>query len=202
MAATHRKRIWLVRHGQSRSQTGESDDHLDPELSDLGVEQARRLATPLCELPVDAILISPLRRAWQTWQFSQVVAGHIEFNSRLIESDWGSPDRYVPILPLTTPDTALPDRQDAWLEGVQARADALVAELLAEDQQNVLLFGHWGMFGHLFLAFAGMGEGLHGFRMTMDNAGISLLEVDPEGNRFVRYWNDRAHVRDLAGGER
>ena len=75
-------------------------------LSDLGVVQARRLATPLGELSVDAILISPLRRAWQTWQHSQVVAGHVEFSSRLIESDWGIPD------------VALLGWQDAWLEGV------------------------------------------------------------------------------------
>ena len=34
------KRIWLVRHGQSQSQTGESDDHLNPPLSDLGIVQA------------------------------------------------------------------------------------------------------------------------------------------------------------------
>ena len=113
MAAAHTKRIWLVRHGQSRSQTGESDDHLDPELSDLGVEQARRLVAPLRELPLDAVLISPLRRARQTWQLSQVEADHVEFDSRLIESDWGLPDRYAPILPVTTPDIALPDRQDA-----------------------------------------------------------------------------------------
>ena len=100
------------------------------------------------------------------------------------------------------PDIALPDRQDAWLDGVQARAGALVAEILAGDRQNVLMFGHWGVFGRFFLAFAGMGESLRGFRMTMDNTGISLLEVDSEGNRSVRYWNDHAHVRDLVGGER
>ncbi len=46
------KQIWLVRHGQSQAQTGVSDDHLDPPLSDLSL---------------DCILISPLRRAWCTY---------------------------------------------------------------------------------------------------------------------------------------
>jgi len=37
------KRIYLVRHGESRSQTGEDSDGVDPELSSLGIQQARRL---------------------------------------------------------------------------------------------------------------------------------------------------------------
>jgi broad specificity phosphatase PhoE len=43
------KRIWLVRHGQSQSQTGESHDHLNPLLSDLGIVQSGRLVKPLCD---------------------------------------------------------------------------------------------------------------------------------------------------------
>ncbi len=33
------KRIHLIRHGQSRSQTGEDKDGVDPELSTLGIQR-------------------------------------------------------------------------------------------------------------------------------------------------------------------
>jgi hypothetical protein len=31
----------------------------------------------------------------------------------------------------------------------------------------------------------------------MDNTAISLLEIDDQDRRVIRYWNDRAHVIDL-----
>ena len=52
------KRIWLVRHGQSQSQSGESTDPLNPDLSDLGGRQAKRLIEPLKDLNLDLILLS------------------------------------------------------------------------------------------------------------------------------------------------
>lgn len=191
------KQIWLVRHGQSQAQTGESDDHLDPPLSDLGALQAERLVEPLRDLPLDCILISPLRRAWCTYQLSRVRAPHVEFDSRLIESDWGQADRYAPLLPVRTPDIALPDRHDAWLQPVQQRVVALVDELATDHWQRVLLFGHWGLFNHTFLAFTGLDVDSQVLQATMDNAAISMFEIDDEQRRFVRCWNDRTHVIDL-----
>ena len=41
------KPIWLVRHGQSKSQTGEDNDTVNPELSSRGEQQAKRLVEPL-----------------------------------------------------------------------------------------------------------------------------------------------------------
>ncbi len=66
------KKIWLVRHGQSLSQSTEDNDVVDPELSELGRQQARRLVKPLQNFELDLILISPLRRAWQTYQLSGI----------------------------------------------------------------------------------------------------------------------------------
>ena len=51
------KRIWLVRHGQSKSQTGEDNDTVKPELSSLGVQQAKRLVEPLKGIVYDVSLI-------------------------------------------------------------------------------------------------------------------------------------------------
>ena len=191
------KKIWLVRHGQSRSQTGETDDSLNPCLTDKGSEQARRLIAAFQDERLDLILISPLQRAWKTYQLSQVQASRVEFDSRLIESDWGIDGFYAPVLPVAIPDFAAPDRHDAWLTSADERAEALVADLVARPADNILLFGHWGIFNRIFWAFTGMDENNKLARATMDNTGISLLEVDDQGYRFIRSWNDRAHLADL-----
>jgi broad specificity phosphatase PhoE len=189
--------IWLVRHAQSKSQTGEDNDGRNPELSDLGRQQAQRLIEPLKVLEPDLVLLSPLQRAWQTYQLSQVNAPQIEFDSRLAESNWGIPDYYQPILPLQLPDIASSDRYHVLLTPVEERAVALMHDLVDHYEKRILLFGHWGIFFYLFQVFVGISVGRDSVRAKMDNTGISLFEVDDTGKRFIRFWNDRAHVRDL-----
>ena len=191
------KKIWLVRHGQSQSQSAEDDDVVDPKLSELGRQQAMRLVKPLQNFELDLILISPLRRAWQTYQLSRILNRRCEFDSRLIESDWGIAGWYQDILPVTTPDLAAPDRHNAWLEPVEKRTTKLVAELLRRPHANMLLFGHWGIFNHIFTEFAGIDRTKNSVRAPMDNTAISLLELDDDQNHIIRYWNDRAHVADI-----
>ncbi len=192
------KRIWLVRHGESKAQTGETEDGRDPELSKRGRKQARRLEEPLGAIPFETILVSPLTRARQTYELAGARAGHAEFDSRLAEANWGMPDYYAGILPVITPaELAAPDRHNAWRESAETRAENLVLELMARGEQDILLFGHWGIFTRVFLAFCGMPVDDWGFQAVMDNTAISLLESDAEGRRYIRYWNDRSHVADL-----
>ncbi len=191
------KRIWLVRHGQSRSQSGEDPDVLNPELSERGREQAQRLARPLRSLSFNTILVSPLKRAWQTYEYAQTAAGHVEFDSRLIESDWGIDRYYESILPVATPGIACADRHDAWLVAVAKRSLSLVKSLLRAPEEKILLFGHWGIFNNLLHTFSGMDTCGVSVLAPMDNTAISLLEIDDQDRRVIRYWNDRAHVIDL-----
>jgi broad specificity phosphatase PhoE len=191
------KKIWLVRHGQSQSQSAEDDDVVDPKLSELGRQQAMRLVKPLQNFELDLILISPLRRAWQTYQLSRIQNRRCEFDSRLIESDWGIAGWYQDILPVKTPDLAAPDRHNAWLEPIEKRTTKLVADLVKRPHNNILLFGHWGIFNHIFAEFAGIDRTKNSVRAPMDNTAISLLELDDDQNHIIRYWNDRAHVADI-----
>jgi len=191
------KRIWLVRHGQSRSQSGEDPDVLNPALSERGREQARRLAGPLCSLSFNTILVSPLKRTWQTYEYAQPAAGHVEFDSRLIESDWGINRYYESILPVAAPGMVCADRHDAWLVDVAKRSQSLVESLLRAPEEKILLFGHWGIFNNLLHTFTGMDICGVSVLAPMDNTAISLLEIDDQHRRVIRYWNDRAHVIDL-----
>lgn len=191
------KQIWLVRHGQSRSQSGEDPDVLNPELSELGREQAQRLARRLNSLRFDTIWVSPLKRAWQTYELAQPTAGHVEFDSRLIESDWGIDRYYESILPVSAPGSACADRHDAWLVAVAERSPSLVKSLLHAAEEKILLFGHWGIFNNLLLTFTGMDTCGVSVLAPMDNSAISLLQIDDRDRRVIGYWNDRAHVMDL-----
>lgn len=191
------KQIWLVRHGQSRSQSGEDPDVLNPALSERGREQAQRLARPLRSLSFNTILVSPLKRAWQTCEYAQPAAGHVEFDSRLVESDWGIDRYYESILPVAAPGIACADRHGAWLVAVAKRSLSLVKSLLRAPEEKILLFGHWGIFNNLLHTFTGMDTCGFSVLAPMDNTAISLLEIDDQDRRVIRYWNDRAHVIDL-----
>jgi broad specificity phosphatase PhoE len=191
------KHIWLIRHGESKSQFGETDDHINPELSDRGRRQAQRLVKRLAGFKPDRALISPLRRAWQTYELSGTKAIRVEFDSRLIESNWGHLQVYREIMPVITPEIAESDRHDAWFMSDSERTENLLKDILKWDVEKILLFGHWGSFHHFLLSFFGTSASNNHVRATMDNASISLLEVDDNQNRFLRYWNDHSHVLDL-----
>ncbi len=55
--------VCLVRHGEALADLGAGPD---PGLSQLGQEQALRLSQRLTRLQLDAVVSSPLRRAWET----------------------------------------------------------------------------------------------------------------------------------------
>jgi len=194
------KRIWLIRHSQSRSQSGEDDDVVDPELSELGKQQVRRLKAALKNNFFEIVLISPLRRAWQTFSMAEVQYGQAFFDSRIIESDWGINGFYAGIIPVSTPDLGIPDRQNAWLLPVEERTRSLLADLFARPEESFALFGHWGIFNHLLQLFVGINTAGINFRAPMDNAAISQLEIDND-QRIIRCWNDRSHVLDLLDPE-
>lgn len=191
------KQIWLVRHGESRAQTGEEQDGRNPSLSERGREQASRLREPLGAVTFDRILVSPLIRAWQTYELSGLHRANAEFDSRVMESEWGNPDFYTPVLPLTMPDIAAPDRHDAYDRTVEERAASVIEELVNGAVERCLIVAHWGICGRLFMAFVDADATDWSVLPSMDNTGISLFEIDDDGRRWVRYWNDRAHVIDL-----
>jgi broad specificity phosphatase PhoE len=59
-------RLYLVRHAQSQGNTGEDLTTGDPDLTDVGWEQARRLGERLKTQRLSRIYSSPLRRTQQT----------------------------------------------------------------------------------------------------------------------------------------
>lgn len=183
-----KRRIYLVRHGESRGQTGETDDQRDPALSRRGVAQAQALAAVLAGVEFDTILVSPLRRAWQTFHLSGARGRQIRLDSRVIEH-WPQ-GFYAGYEPEPPPDgLAKPDVHDAWRMDPAERARRLLEDVLADDAERVLLFGHFGLFRHIFRLFIGADMYAPHIDAMMDNTAISRLDVHADGRREVRFWN-------------
>lgn len=75
-------RLYLVRHAQSEGNRGDYGPGRDPPLSEVGREQARRLAQRFAGQPVDAVYASPLLRAQQT---AEAIAGAAGLSLRTLE---------------------------------------------------------------------------------------------------------------------
>jgi probable phosphoglycerate mutase len=85
--------IILIRHGQTDwNVVGRYQGQADPPLNELGLEQAHLLAEELESIPLDRLISSPLKRAFQT---AQVISDHLHIplqtDPRLMEihqGDW------------------------------------------------------------------------------------------------------------------
>jgi len=71
--------IWLVRHGDSYH---EMTDTVDPALSSVGREQARRLGERVRRMKHAAVYSSPLRRAMET---ARAISDDVVVDDRLVE---------------------------------------------------------------------------------------------------------------------
>jgi broad specificity phosphatase PhoE len=187
------KRILLVRHGESREQSGESTDGVDPVLSRRGERQIETLRQRFASLRFDTVYVSPLARAAQTFARAGLRYEQAVYDSRIIEIEW-RPGWYEAMPASSPPSGAEPDRHHAWLISTYKRVDDFLTEIMAAEERLIAVIGHQGTFrclAELFLALPHHGEPI---RLQSDNCSVSELNVSGEGIRSVRYWNDHHHV--------
>lgn len=114
--------LW-VRHGEPERIAPGTGVRADPSLTDLGREQARRLADWLSFEPIDAVLASPMRRAVDTaTPIAQALGLEVEILDGLVEYDSNS-DHYIPMEELRV------TKDDRWTAMVEGRWDAFGADL-------------------------------------------------------------------------
>ncbi|MEO8458378.1 MAG: histidine phosphatase family protein [Chloroflexota bacterium] len=94
-------RLYLIRHAQSQGNTGEDLTTGDPDLTEVGFRQAKRLGERMKSQKLDAIYASPLRRTQETALAISDVAGGIEVRPRhdLVEVVMGQADYDIRKLP-------------------------------------------------------------------------------------------------------
>jgi broad specificity phosphatase PhoE len=193
------KKIWLLRHAESKAQT-EEEYGIDTGLSKRGERQAGRLRKVFKNLTFDKIYLSPLKRARETFERSEIKACNIEFDSRIVEELPG--DAYSSILPYSAlPEYGTADSHNGWFTDARQRAICFLNELHAIRERHVLVLSHGGFFNHLLTAFLPE-HGIESFEKfkycQMNNAGISVLYIGANMKQdALLNWNDIRHVHDL-----
>ncbi|MFJ3660705.1 bifunctional RNase H/acid phosphatase [Streptomyces sp. NPDC090119] len=200
----------LLRHGETPltpqkrfSGSGGSD----PALSEVGQEQARRVAGSLARRgTVQAVVASPLARTRET---AGIVAARlgldVSVDDGLRETDFGAWEG----LTFGEARERYPDDLNAWLGDPSAhptgggesfaetaeRIEEARARLVAEYQgRTVLLVTHVTPIKTLLrLALGAPPESL--FRMELSAASLSAVAYYADGNASVRLFNDTSHLR-------
>jgi broad specificity phosphatase PhoE len=198
-------RIYLVRHGQTEwNDEGRLQGHVDTSLSEVGLEQARRVGNAFRGIEIDRILCSDLTRARQT--AAEIVAATgapISYHAELRERNFGRweglhfrelADRSYALateLGISFLDVRPPGGEsitDLW-----SRTAPVVAGLQAADDR-VLLVLHGGS-GATMLAQALRAniETVRSFRLG--NTSITELERRPiEGLYVILRYDDTSHL--------
>ncbi|MGW0757212.1 bifunctional RNase H/acid phosphatase [Streptomyces sp. NPDC002814] len=200
----------LLRHGETLltpQKRFSGRGGTDPSLSDVGREQAERVAAALARRgTIETILASPLARTRET---ASIVAARLGLDvtveDGLIETDFGAWEG----LTFAEVQARHPDDLNAWLASpdaeptgggesfaatatrIAATRDKLVA---AYAGHTVLLVTHVTPIKTLVrLALGAPPESL--FRMELSAASLSAVAYYADGNASVRLLNDTSHLR-------
>jgi probable phosphoglycerate mutase len=193
--------VLLIRHALPlRSEPGEGSD---PDLSEEGIEQAKRLPDALARFPITRLVSSPQRRAVQTAQpVADALGLDIDIDERLAEYDRDLA-HYIPIeqiaaeypeelarlasghLPSTVDEYAFLARIDDGIRDVASTGD---------HETTVAVFSHGGVINGLLHAILRTERILC---VNVDYAGITRLLSSRRGDLYVASVNGTEHVWDL-----
>lgn len=193
------KRLYLVRHGQSKAQT-EEEFSFDANLSDFGIEQSRMLTKAFSDVEFDKVFLSPLRRARQTFEHSGLKQENVFFDSRLVEElPAGCYDQILPYEP--TPEYGEPDTADGWNKNIVSRLKEFLHEIYNGKHSSILIVAHAGVLSHLLNIFYN-GTWKHDeikyYKFcSMRNCAISVLDIDSATGNSILFWNCCEHLGEL-----
>ncbi len=191
----------LIRHAlPHRTDAGEGSD---PELTDLGHEQARRLPDALARFGISRLVSSPQRRSVQTAEPVAAALGlGIEIDDRLAEYDRGL-SQYVPIEEVRTvwPEDwkrmaagELPAGVDTGAFRGRVRAALDEIRRTAGHRDTVAVFSHGGVINVTLHDILGTARLLS---FPIDYASLTQLRHSRSGTTTVAGVNAVEHVWDL-----
>ncbi|MEB3173098.1 MAG: histidine phosphatase family protein [Cyanobacteriota bacterium] len=209
-------RLVLVRHGLSSFNVEHRIQGRDDlsSLTETGFEQARATGAALRDVPFDAVLSSPLRRARDTAAAlleAQGLGGVASFSDLLLEIDlapwsgllraevaerFANEERTWRTAPQELELSRSGGQRYRPLIELMAQAGQLKEELMALQQkghQTVLLVGHNAILRALILQLLNL-PAAQFRRLRLDNASISVLNLNPGGEVQVESLNGTAHL--------
>jgi ribonuclease H / adenosylcobalamin/alpha-ribazole phosphatase len=202
-------RLILVRHGETAlTAQGRYSGRGDIPLSERGEAQAMAAAGRVAGIARDvaAVVTSPLSRCTRTAELiaAEVGGADVTVLPDLVECDFGAWEG----LTFAEVQERWPAELEAWLdsprvappggesfEAVAKRARGAVATVLrAYPSSVVVLVSHVSPIKLILRDALAAGDGfLH--RLFLDTAGVSTMDVWPDGNVAVRSVNETAHLR-------
>ncbi|MDT7553013.1 MAG: ribonuclease / adenosylcobalamin/alpha-ribazole phosphatase [Pseudonocardiales bacterium] len=198
-------KLLLLRHGQTvLSIDRRYSGHGDPELTAVGMAQAAGAAARLGAVrEITTVLTSPLQRARQTaTAVAQATGAPLTVRPGLIETDFGEWEG----LTFTEARDRDPELHAKWLgaediappggesfAAVRTRVADELASIVAEHEgETLVVVTHVTPIKMILRqALGGSAEIL--YRMHLDLAGLSEVQVFPDGGTCVRLVNDTSH---------
>lgn len=186
----------LVRH--ALPERVQDVERADPQLTELGHQQAKRLVGALSGDNVSALYASPLARARQT----AAPLGEPRILDGLREYD-SDASHYVPVHEMAEHDPVAWERMLAGLlpahvdvAAFTARADAALEGIVAAHpgRASVVVVAHAGVINVWLAHLLGIEAPL---AFPLDYTGITRVLAGRDGRRVVRSVNEIAHVADL-----
>lgn len=191
--------VLLVRHALPLR----TEDGSDPELAELGTEQAGRLPAALARYRLGRLVSSPQRRAVQTAEPVAAATGMtVATDERLAEYDRGM-SHYIPLEQVRAErpgDWArmakgqLPPGVDAEAFGTRVWAGLRDVIADAGHGDTVAVFSHGGVINVILHEVLGTAKPLS---FPIDYASITLLRCSRRGDFTVGGVNTIEHVWDL-----
>ncbi|WP_067571543.1 histidine phosphatase family protein [Nocardia acidivorans] len=192
----------LVRHAQPRRVQGLTGP-ADPDLTEIGVEQAARVPAALAQHRIARVVSSPQLRARDTARPTAEKLGLTpEIIDGLAEYDRDLP-AYIPIEDAQQEFRAVYDRIKAGYLPEQIDRDAFVGRVLdsaaalaadSEHTDTVVAFAHGGVINVLLQDVLGLERPL---TFPIDYCSITRILYSRTGRRTVATVNENGHVWDL-----
>ena len=188
--------LLLIRHGLPvRVDEGTVAGPADPDLSERGLAQAAALADWLVGEAIDAIWVSPMRRAAQTAApLVQRLGLPVVIDEDIAEYDRDAAS-YIPIEELKAANDPrwreVPEQPEHFQAVVVAAVERIVA---AHPRQRVAVVCHGGVINAYAAHVLGIADPL--FFLPLYTS-ISRVFAASTGERSVASLNETAHVRGL-----
>jgi probable phosphoglycerate mutase len=199
--------LLLIRHALPHRVEVAEGTAADPELNDAGHAQAEALADFLAGEHIDALIVSPLRRALQTAEHVAARTGlEMDVDEELAEFDRHS-HFYIPYEELKAEKDARWDDLLAGRWGNEGEVDpatfqAVVVEAIervitANPGRTIAIVCHGGVINAYLAHILGVNGTAGPMFFEPAYAGISRVMAARTGQRQLRSINEHGHVRAL-----
>jgi len=200
-------KILLIRHGDTDWNVGEIfRGRADIELNETGIKQAELVAKYLEDVSLEAVYMSPLKRALKT---AEIIAGphnaNVTSSQELIDFDYGEWQG----LPNDTVKERYKALYDGWLnnphlvempkgeslDDVRKRSVSLVNQVITRYEGTVALVSHRVILKVIICALLGL-DNSHFWNIKVDTCGITTFTYQDKSFVLEKH-NDTSFLKSI-----